>query len=317
MFFPVSAVNPPESPNQHPCRWEESPGWLVKTSTPRARRSFRGSSHCQAQPSPIRSRLSILETETLVAELVRYRSSITISRNAIGRGSALINAVANKDIEPETILFTIPRKGIINVQTSDLPARLPVIFDLGRAETEAEDEDESIPPLDSWSSLILIMIYEFLKGEDSLWKPYFDVLPETFDTPMFWSDEELDELQASSVRDKIGKDEAESMFFSHIIPVIRKNSDLFPSSLDMADDQLIALAHRMGSTIMSYAFDLENDDEPEDDNEEWVEDRDGKSMMGMVPMADILNADAEFNVSCVNATYRNLMLTQLGPRQPR
>jgi hypothetical protein len=224
--------------------------------------------------------------------------------------------VATKNIETETILFTIPRKGIINVQTSDLPARLPVIFDLGRAETEAEDEDESIPPLDSWSSLILVMIYEFLKEDDSLWKPYFDVLPETFDTPMFWSDEELDELQASSVRDKIGKDEAESMFFSHIIPVIRKNSDLFPSSLDMADDQLIALAHRMGSTIMSYAFDLENDDEPEDDTEEWVEDRDGKSMMGMVPMADILNADAEFNVSCDKTTCRIRMLTQTGSRQP-
>jgi hypothetical protein len=49
---------------------------------------------------------------------------------------------------------------------------------------------------------------------------------------------------------------------------------------------------------MAYAFDLENDDDEEQEGEdEWVEDKDGKVLMGMVPMADILNADAEFNVS--------------------
>lgn len=54
----------------------------------------------------------------------------------------------------------------------------------------------------------------------------------------------------------------------------------------------------MGSTIMSYAFDLEQDMEiPEqlENDDEWEEDREGKTMLGMVPMADILNADAEFN----------------------
>ena len=56
----------------------------------------------------------------------------------------------------------------------------------------------------------------------------------------------------------------------------------------------------MGSTIMAYAFDLENDeDKPdaEDEDDEWVEDREGRLTMGMVPMADILNADVVFNVS--------------------
>jgi UV DNA damage endonuclease len=53
----------------------------------------------------------------------------------------------------------------------------------------------------------------------------------------------------------------------------------------------------MGSTIMSYAFDFQNEDEEDEkDEEEWVEDREPKSTMGMVPMADILNADAEYNV---------------------
>jgi SET domain-containing protein 6 len=61
----------------------------------------------------------------------------------------------------------------------------------------------------------------------------------------------------------------------------------------------------MGSTIMSYAFDLDNEEEQSDDEEEgWIEDREGQTLLGMVPMADILNANAEFNVSCYSR-YRN------------
>jgi SET domain-containing protein 6 len=48
---------------------------------------------------------------------------------------------------------------------------------------------------------------------------------------------------------------------------------------------------------MAYAFDLDNaNEESEDEEDGWVEDREGKTMLGMVPMADILNANAEFNV---------------------
>lgn len=202
--------------------------------------------------------------------------------------------VATKDIAPDTVLFNIPRGGIINVQTSDLPAKLTDIFDQdGQPLT---DEDGALK-LDSWSSLILVMIYEFLRGFESNWQPYFGVLPETFNTPMFWSDEELDVLQASHVRGKVGKDEAEEMFRAKILPIVRSHAEVFANSQACSDDELITLAHRMGSTIMAYAFDLENDEgnEEENEDEEWVEDRDGKTMMGMVPMADMLNADAEFN----------------------
>ena len=104
--------------------------------------------------------------------------------------------VALQDIPAETTLFTIPRKGIINVETSELPKELPDVFDLDKP---IDDNDEA-PRLDSWSSLILVMMYEYLQGEKSQWKPYFDVLPSSFDTPMFWSENELDQLQASHMR---------------------------------------------------------------------------------------------------------------------
>lgn len=168
------------------------------------------------------------------------------------------------------------------------------------------DDDE--PRQTSWSYLILVMVYEFLRGEGSSWKPYFDVLPQAFDTPMFWSQDELTELQASPLLGKVGKEEAEGMFRANVLPVIRQNPELFASSAEKTDGELVELAHRMGSTIMAYAFDLENEDEQNnEDDEEWVEDREGESMLGMVPMADILNADAEFNVSGPGLVSSGLM----------
>ncbi|KAK2616949.1 Ribosomal lysine N-methyltransferase 4 [Conoideocrella luteorostrata] len=220
------------------------------------------------------------------------------SRGA-GRG-----IVATRDIPADTTLFTLPRNAILNSETSGLRKTLPALF------TSNGDEDDQ-QALDSWSALILIMMYEFFLGDQSKWKPYIDVLPATFDTPMFWSEEELSNLQASATVNKIGKANAEELFRTHLLPAIRNNPAVFASSEECSDNDLINLAHRMGSTIMAYAFDMENDEEEEDDESDgWVEDREGKSMMGMVAMADILNADAEFNAH-VNHGNHELTVTAL------
>ncbi|KAK2002600.1 SET domain-containing protein [Colletotrichum falcatum] len=218
--------------------------------------------------------------------------------------------VATKDIAPETVLFTIPRKSIINVETSELPKKIPQVF----TGNDGDDEDMENEPLDSWGSLILVMIYEYLQGDTSPWKPYFEVLPEKFDTLMFWESPDLDYLRGSAVLSKIGKDEADDMFRSRILPVISANPTIFfPQGVSPpSESELLQLAHRMGSIIMAYAFDLENDEEPEQEDEEWVEDREGKTMLGMVPMADILNADAEFNAH-VNHGEDDLSVTALRP----
>lgn len=213
--------------------------------------------------------------------------------------------VATAYIAPETVLFTIPRNSVICSSTSQLPQEIPQLFDLHAAVDGADDdmaeagEDSTdSPPQDSWTSLILIMMYEHLRGPASRWKPYLDVLPSAFNTPMFWSDQELTELQASPVVDKVGRDSAHEMIRSKILPVIKAHASVFFAEgvQKLGDEDLEQLAYRMGSTIMAYAFDLEReDDEEPEDEDEWVEDREGLTMMGMVPMADTLNADAEFN----------------------
>ncbi|KAH6620520.1 SET domain-containing protein RMS1 [Boeremia exigua] len=205
--------------------------------------------------------------------------------------------VAKRDICEDCTLFTIPRSAIINVETSELPKKLPKVF-----EAAFEEEEEDTEPLDPWESLILVLLYEYLQGDASRWKPYLDVLPTTFDTPMFWTDSELSELRGTVLtQEKIGKQSSDYKLRTRIVPIILQNpTTFFPAGRDpVSEDDLLILAHQMGSTIMAYAFDLDNEEDEEDEAEGeedgWMVDKDAQRMLGMVPMADILNANADFN----------------------
>lgn len=44
------------------------------------------------------------------------------------------------------------------------------------------------------------MMWEESKLDDSLWSGYLHDLPVTFDTLMFWEEQELEALQASTIR---------------------------------------------------------------------------------------------------------------------
>ncbi|PLB33570.1 ribosomal lysine N-methyltransferase [Aspergillus candidus] len=202
---------------------------------------------------------------------------------AAGRG-----VVAQSDIAEGEELFTIPPESVLSARTSTLKDLL------------SHDLNEFGP----WLSLILVMIYEYLRGEQSAWKPYFNVLPQNFDTLMFWSPAELQELQGSAIVGKIGKQSAEEMILETIAPVIRENPTLFPpvDGLASYDGEagtraLLNIAHTMGSIIMAYAFDIENpEDEDEQDAEDgYMTDEEEGQSKGMVPLADMLNADADRN----------------------
>nr|POE78490.1 ribosomal lysine n-methyltransferase 4 [Quercus suber] len=182
--------------------------------------------------------------------------------------------VATQSIGEDEELFSIPRSSILTPETSALPA-------------EARLEDP-------WLSLITAMIYEHSLGESSRWSPYLAVLPTEFDSLMFWSETELKELAGSAVVDKIGKASADKTLTETVVPIVKAH--IYP---DLTDMEILALAHRFGSTIMSFAFDLENpaSAQPRDPDEEWEEDEEDSEVLpkGMVPLADMLNADAERN----------------------
>lgn len=123
---------------------------------------------------------------------------------------------------------------------------------------------------------------------NSKWAPYFRVLPEKLDSLVFWSPEELAELQASAVVNKIGKDQAEEVFRDSVSKIVPEGSTS-------------EVFHRVASTIMAYAFDIPEasvEDEKKDENaeeDELVDDEDEITNMAMIPLADMLNADVDNN----------------------
>ena len=123
---------------------------------------------------------------------------------------------------------------------------------------------------------------------NSKWAPYFRVLPENLDSLVFWSPEELAELQASAVVNKIGKDQAEEVFRDSVSRIVPEGSTS-------------EAFHRVASIIMAYAFDIPEapvEDEKKDENaeeDELVDDEDEITNMAMIPLADMLNADVDNN----------------------
>lgn len=199
------------------------------------------------------------------------------------------STVASEDLEAGEDIFTFDRKDILCIENTELRS------------LSTQRSEEPNP----WNDLILAIIYEDLKGDSSKWAPYLALLPDVqgsnqLNTLMFWSEHELQELQASSVRDKIGRTSADEKFRNSVIPAIRRSDSPFsslPALQHCSDDDLLGKAHRAGSLIMAYAFDLEPEtasQRPDEDG--YVSDED-ESMLakGMIPMADLLNADADRN----------------------
>ncbi|KAK5681316.1 Ribosomal lysine N-methyltransferase 4 [Elasticomyces elasticus] len=188
-----------------------------------------------------------------------------LRQDGCGRG-----VLAVQDIEEDEELFSVPRTSILTIETSTLPAEINAQIN------------------DPWLGLITAMVLEHSKGDGSAWKAYFDVLPERFDTPMFWSEEELAWLRGSAVVDKIGKLNADKAFRERIVPIIRQHAEVFGTA-DASDEELMTLCHRMGSTIMAYAFDLEKPsaEQSREEQDGWEEDEEESENM--------LNADADRN----------------------
>lgn len=163
---------------------------------------------------------------------------------SLNQGRGLI---AVKDIEQDELLFKIPSTALIAVEYDEDFSKII-------------DGDELGP----WISLIA---YLMSLQKSPKWKPYFDVLPQNFSTPMFWSS--FESLKGSAIVDKIGREEAEEQYNDILKPLL----DL--KCFSGVDVSLNAF-HRMGSIIMAYSFDIESED--------------GDSIKAMVPLADTLNA---------------------------
>lgn len=210
------------------------------------------------------------------------------SENA-GRG-----VISTAPLTPETPLFTLPHSSTLSVLTSPLTTKF------------IPDAMAKLGQENPWIALVLALLYE--TRPDSEWKPYIDLLPRDFDTLMYWTPSELKSLTGSAVLGKIGKDEAEEEFKSMLGPIINSHKDLFQATelqfdhlTDGVDESsLLSCSHRMASCIMSYSFDIKktvSNPNTTDDSDSGSEDEDEEAQYykAMVPLADLLNADADKN----------------------
>ena len=195
------------------------------------------------------------------------------------------STVAVRDVREDEGLFTIALSDVLMMENSS-------IYHIKQQELDR---------LQTWDALVLTMIYEHGKGEDSAWWPYLNVLPTNFDTLVYWSPSELAELQGSAVVGKVGKHEADEHFNNTLLPIVQRDPTIFGHYSKAfigahAEASFVRICHRMATLIQAYSFDLDvgplSDEEDEDNEDEIVA---GDLKKGMVPLADLLNADGDLN----------------------
>ena len=193
--------------------------------------------------------------------------------------------VAVEDIDEGEELFSIPQTTVLSVRNSELQTHIPA----------------KLAEMDPWLSLVLVMIHDSGKGQDSKWWPYWRILPDKFDTLVHWSQPELSELQASAVVTKIGREDADAAFIDSLLPIATEHAALFGTHASQFSNHgarayLLELAHHMASLIMAYAFDIEKDEAARDPDEDgFVSDDEENPPKGLVCFADLLNANGEKN----------------------
>lgn len=73
-------------------------------------------------------------------------------------------------------------------------------------------------------ALALMLICELLKGEQSRWHPYLAVLPETFSTPLFYTEEEMEWLRPSpTFEDALKMYRAIARQFAYFHMIVQRN----------------------------------------------------------------------------------------------
>ncbi|KAI0272250.1 hypothetical protein BGY98DRAFT_1001427 [Russula aff. rugulosa BPL654] len=238
------------------------------------------------------------------------RSALTFAQtDTLGRG-----AFALRDLQQGHTLFTLPRHLTLSTRTSALPSLIG----------EADWKKHGLHI--GWAGLILCLMWEAAQGSSSKWSTYLASLPIAFDTPMFWSSEDLEQLRGTGILDKIGKEQAENDYFNKVVPILNSRTDLFGEERSNPQYSL-EVYHIMGSRILSRSFQVEalsttdsvdssqtraqeedaemNLDEPsphslndnDSDETEDGDDGDDPANVAMVPLADMLNA----RYGCENA----------------
>nr|GMD18362.1 ribulose-1,5 bisphosphate carboxylase/oxygenase large subunit N-methyltransferase, chloroplastic [Ipomoea batatas] len=128
--------------------------------------------------------------------------------------------VATKDIGRNEVVLEVPKRFWINPDTV--------------AESEIGSVCSGLKP---WIAVALFLLREKFRGGDSKWKFYLDVLPECTDSTIYWSEEELAEIQGTQLLSTtIGViDYVQNEFQKVEEEIILPNKQLFPFTITLED----------------------------------------------------------------------------------
>lgn len=131
-----------------------------------------------------------------------------------------LGLVATRDISRNDVILEVPKKFWINPDAA--------------AASEIGSICSGLKP---WISVALFFLRERFKGEESKWKYYFDVLPESTDSTIYWSEEELLEIQGTQLLSTtLGvKEYVQNEFVKVEEEIILPNKPLFPFPITLDD----------------------------------------------------------------------------------
>lgn len=134
-------------------------------------------------------------------------SSVSVANfEHFGKGLA-----ATRDLSNDETVITISRKMLLCVKTALESETVGKIFERLRDELQL-DED---------SLITLFFMYEH-GSEDTKWRPYFDILPETLPTyPLYFSEDALDKLQGTPLFIEVMQTKEQlRTFYDTVFPVL-------------------------------------------------------------------------------------------------
>ncbi|KAI4339381.1 hypothetical protein MLD38_024332 [Melastoma candidum] len=132
-----------------------------------------------------------------------------------------LGLVATRDIGRNEVVIEVPKKLWINPDTV--------------AESEIGNVCAGLKP---WVGVALFLLRERkLAGESFKWRHYMEILPEFTDSTVFWSEEELAEIQGTQLLSTtLGvKELVKSEFEKVEQEVLQPNPKLFPSAITLED----------------------------------------------------------------------------------
>lgn len=139
-----------------------------------------------------------------------------------GEGGLGLGLLAHKDLYKKEQVLEIPKSMWINSETV-------AASEIGRV------IGRGLKP--AWISIALFLLREKALGSSSPWSPYINILPPFTNSPLFWSQEELSQLQGTQLlRTTEGvKDYVMSEFIKVEDNIIVPNRHLFPSVVTFTD----------------------------------------------------------------------------------